>query len=137
MIILFQFQRLIIGFWMFHNVKNVNALPDFKLSVQFCEGVTKIYNVAPLFWKVQLLFIPQRFARAFQFCNRWPKRLRHYMERWYWPFLWWNLGKRWRNWHTFLWTYGFQRCHISLKSERKHTPQGYCLRKTCKRCWCL
>ena len=36
---------------MFHNVKNVNALPDFKLSVQFCEGVTKIYDVATLFEK--------------------------------------------------------------------------------------
>lgn len=34
---------------MFHKVKNVNALPDFKLSVQLCEGVTKIYDVAPLF----------------------------------------------------------------------------------------
>ena len=33
---------------MFHKVKNVTPLPDFKLSVQFCEGVTKIYDVAPL-----------------------------------------------------------------------------------------
>lgn len=39
---------------MFHKVKAVNALPDFHLSVQFAEGVTKIYNVKPLFkkWKV-------------------------------------------------------------------------------------
>ena len=36
---------------MFHKVKNVTALPDFKLSVQFCEGVTKIYDVAPLISK--------------------------------------------------------------------------------------
>lgn len=36
---------------MFHKVKNINALPDYKLSVQFCEGVTKIYDVAPLFKK--------------------------------------------------------------------------------------
>lgn len=36
---------------MFHKVKNVNALPDFKLSVQFAEGVTKIYDVSKLFEK--------------------------------------------------------------------------------------
>ena len=33
---------------MFHKVKDVTALPNFKLSVQFAEGVTKIYDVAPL-----------------------------------------------------------------------------------------
>lgn len=36
---------------MFHKVKSVSALPEFKLSVQFSEGVTKIYDVAPLFDK--------------------------------------------------------------------------------------
>ena len=36
---------------MFHKVKAVQALPDLKLSVQFGEGVTKIYNVKPLFKK--------------------------------------------------------------------------------------
>ena len=36
---------------MFHKVKAVNALPDFRLSVQFSEGVTKIYDVKPLFSK--------------------------------------------------------------------------------------
>ena len=36
---------------MFHKIKNVTALPDFKLSVQFAEGVTKIYDVKPLFDK--------------------------------------------------------------------------------------
>lgn len=36
---------------MFHKVKNVAPLPDFKLSVQFCEGVTKIYDAAPLITK--------------------------------------------------------------------------------------
>ena len=34
---------------MFHKVKAVNALPDYRLSVQFAEGVTKIYDVKPLF----------------------------------------------------------------------------------------
>lgn len=34
---------------MFHKVKNVSAMPDYKLSVQFCKGVTKIYDIKPLF----------------------------------------------------------------------------------------
>ena len=33
---------------MFHKVKNVSALSDYKLSVQFSEGVTKIYDLSPL-----------------------------------------------------------------------------------------
>ncbi|MCD8241450.1 MAG: DUF2442 domain-containing protein [Lachnospiraceae bacterium] len=37
---------------MFHKVKNVSALPDFKLSVQFAEGVTKSYDMKPLFTKI-------------------------------------------------------------------------------------
>ena len=37
---------------MFHKVKNVFPLEDYKLLVQFCVGVTKIYDVKPLFqWK--------------------------------------------------------------------------------------
>ncbi len=37
---------------MFHKIKNVSALPDFRLSVQFSEGVTKICDVKPLFEKI-------------------------------------------------------------------------------------
>ena len=37
---------------MFHKVKSVSPLPDFKLSIQFCEGVTKLYDLAPLFDKI-------------------------------------------------------------------------------------
>lgn len=37
---------------MFHKVKDVNALPDYRLSVQFCEGITKIYDIKPLFEKL-------------------------------------------------------------------------------------
>ena len=37
---------------MFHKIKNVFALPEYKLSVQFSEGVTKIYDVKPLFEKI-------------------------------------------------------------------------------------
>lgn len=36
---------------MFHKVKSVNALENFRLSVQFAEGVTKIYDVSQLFKK--------------------------------------------------------------------------------------
>ncbi len=37
---------------MFHKIKDISALPDFRLSVQFAEGVTKIYDVKPLFEKI-------------------------------------------------------------------------------------
>lgn len=33
---------------MFHKVKDVSTLPDYRLSVQFSEGVTKIYDVSKL-----------------------------------------------------------------------------------------
>ena len=36
---------------MFHKVKNVAPLNDFILSVSFVEGVTKLYDVKPLFKK--------------------------------------------------------------------------------------
>lgn len=36
---------------MFHKVKAVSPLPEYRLSVQFAEGVTKIYDVNPLFSK--------------------------------------------------------------------------------------
>lgn len=39
---------------MFHKIKNVSALPNYKLSVQFSEGVTKIYDVKPLFERIPL-----------------------------------------------------------------------------------
>ena len=39
---------------MFHKVKNVWALPEYRLSVQFSEGVTKIYDVKPLFEKLPI-----------------------------------------------------------------------------------
>ena len=37
---------------MLHKIKNVSALPEYKLSVQFSEGVTKIYDVKPLFRRI-------------------------------------------------------------------------------------
>ena len=42
---------------MFHKVKDVNPLPDYKISVRFAEGVTKIYALAPL-WDKYAFFAP-------------------------------------------------------------------------------
>ncbi len=39
---------------MFHKVSYVNALPEYKLCVRFSEGVTKIYDVSPLFEKYRM-----------------------------------------------------------------------------------
>lgn len=39
---------------MIHKVKAVTPLPDYRLSVQFAEGVTKIYDVAALFEKCSM-----------------------------------------------------------------------------------
>jgi len=36
---------------MFHKVKNVLVISNYKLKVNFSEGVTKIYDVEPLFNK--------------------------------------------------------------------------------------
>ena len=36
---------------MFHKVRTICTLPDYCLHVQFSEGVTKIYDVKPLFNK--------------------------------------------------------------------------------------
>ena len=37
---------------MFHKIKTAAPMPDFKLSVQFSEGVTKVYDMKPLFEKL-------------------------------------------------------------------------------------
>lgn len=39
---------------MFHKIKNVSPLPEYELSVQFSEGVTKIYDVKKLFDKMPI-----------------------------------------------------------------------------------
>ena len=33
---------------MFYKIKNVNPFPNYKLSIQFINGITKIYDVTPL-----------------------------------------------------------------------------------------
>ena len=42
---------------MFHKIKNVAALPDYRLSVQFSEGVTKIYDIKPLFDRLPIFAV--------------------------------------------------------------------------------
>lgn len=37
---------------MFHKIKTVSPLPDYRLSVQFSEGRTKLYDVATLFERI-------------------------------------------------------------------------------------
>ena len=37
---------------MFHKIKNVSPLADYKLNVQFAEGVTKVYDLKPIFKKL-------------------------------------------------------------------------------------
>jgi len=51
---------------MFHKIKNVSALPEYRLSVQFAEGVTKLYDVKPLFDRLpvfkSLIDSPEEFG---------------------------------------------------------------------------
>lgn len=49
----------------FHKIKNVAALPDYRLSVQFSEGVTKIYDVKPLFKKLPVFAALKDDVRTF------------------------------------------------------------------------
>lgn len=37
---------------MFHKIKNVSPLPEHRLSVQFAEGCTKIYDMKALFDRI-------------------------------------------------------------------------------------
>ena len=37
---------------MFHKIKNVSALSNYRLSVQFSEGTTKVYDIKPLFDRI-------------------------------------------------------------------------------------
>ena len=51
---------------MFHKVKSAATLPDFKLSVQFSVGVTKLYDMKPLFERMPVFRYlkekPEEFA---------------------------------------------------------------------------
>ncbi len=37
---------------MFHKIKNASTLPDFRLSIRFAEGYTKIYDMKPLLERI-------------------------------------------------------------------------------------
>jgi hypothetical protein len=50
---------------MFHKIKNVSALPEYKLSVEFCEGATKIYDVKPLLNRIPLFSELERRPELF------------------------------------------------------------------------
>ena len=50
---------------MFHKIKNVSALPDYRLSVQFSEGVTKLYDVKPLFDRFSVFKTFQQLPELF------------------------------------------------------------------------
>ena len=50
---------------MFHKIKHVSALPEYKLSVQFSEGITKIYDVTPLFDKMPVFADLKDHAQEF------------------------------------------------------------------------
>ena len=53
---------------MFHRIKQVSPLPEYKLCVQFSEGVTKLYDVTPLFDRLpvfkSLLERPEEFLEV-------------------------------------------------------------------------
>lgn len=36
---------------MFHKVNSISTLPDYRLAVRFWDGVTKLYDINPLFKK--------------------------------------------------------------------------------------
>ena len=50
---------------MFHKIKSVSALPQYKLSVEFYEGITKIYDVKPLFEKIPIFAELERHSELF------------------------------------------------------------------------
>lgn len=50
---------------MFHKVKHVSPLPDFRLNVQFCEGVTKLYDMKPLFERLPVFSMLRDDPAAF------------------------------------------------------------------------
>lgn len=39
-------------YFMFHKIKNISTLPEYRLSVRFAEGCTKVYDMNPLFERI-------------------------------------------------------------------------------------
>lgn len=53
---------------MFHKIKSVSPLPEYKLSIQFSEGVTKIYDVKPLFERIGIFKSIENNERFIDVC---------------------------------------------------------------------
>ena len=53
---------------MFHKIKSVSPLPEYKLSIQFSEGVTKIYDVKPLFERISVFKSLENSERFIDVC---------------------------------------------------------------------
>lgn len=53
---------------MFHKIKSVSPLPEYKLSIQFSEGVTKIYDVKPLFERIGIFKSLENNERFIDVC---------------------------------------------------------------------
>ena len=51
---------------MFHKVKTVSPLPDYQLLVIFSEGVTKRYDVKPLFQTLPVFLDLQNIPSLFE-----------------------------------------------------------------------
>ena len=54
---------------MFHKINDVMPLPDYRLSVRFSEGCTKIYDVKPLFDKIRIIE-PEMVVKSARSVNR-------------------------------------------------------------------
>lgn len=51
---------------MFHKVKDVQPLPDYMLSVRFVDGVSKNYDVKPLFKKWDVFMSLKNISGLFE-----------------------------------------------------------------------
>lgn len=50
---------------MFHKIRSVTPLNDYIVSVQFCEGVIKKYDIKPLFDKIEAFCVIQERPEMF------------------------------------------------------------------------
>ena len=39
---------------MFHKIRSITPIDDYKLIAVFCEGVTKVYDITPLFERIPI-----------------------------------------------------------------------------------
>ena len=65
---------------MFHKIKTVSPLPDFRLLVSFAEGPSKTYEVSPLFQRVPALAALRDTPRPVPAGPCRSRRIRHLLE---------------------------------------------------------